>query len=73
MTVKGYALGRLLRALESAGCDPWPVGDGQWLAPCPTCRAEGRDSLVEIRAGETGIVVCCIEAHEPRPPRRRAA
>ena len=59
------ALNQLLVGLVEMGCEPWSVGDGQWFARCPTCRAAGHLSLVEIRASETGIVVCCVRAHEP--------
>jgi hypothetical protein len=59
-------LNRLLRSLENAGCQPWPADDRTWFAPCPTCRLEGRDSLVEIRVSDDGIIVCCVEAHEAR-------
>lgn len=67
------ALNRLLRSLAEMGCNPWPVGDGQWFATCPTCREEGRHSLVEIRASEIGIAVACVRAHEaPAATQRRS-
>lgn len=71
MTALPRALPRLLRALEAAGCDPWLAGDGHWYARCPSCALQGHAGIVEIRASELGIIVCCSTAHEP--PRRRAA
>jgi len=58
---------RLLAALEAAGCTPWPAGDRAWFAPCPTCRLEGRESIVEIRASNVGVIVACVNAHERSP------
>lgn len=71
MSVLPVSLARLLAALEAAGCEPRPAGDGVWFAGCPTCLARGWRSVIEIRGTDAGIVVCCIAAHEP--PREIAA
>lgn len=80
MTAMPRSVARLLRSFEDAGCTPWSAGDGMWFAPCPTCRLAGRESLVEIRASDIGVIVCCVSAHEAparksphRWSRRRAA
>ena len=65
MTRTPRSVARLLTALEAAGCTPWPAGDRAWFAPCPTCRLEGRESIVEIRASDVGVIVACVTAHEP--------
>jgi hypothetical protein len=71
MTALPTSLRRLLDALEATGCAPRQVGDGTWLAMCPSCLRQGWSSLVEIRATDTGVVVCCVAAHEP--PHEEAA
>jgi hypothetical protein len=55
---------RLIESLEVAGCQPWQPYHGVWLALCPTCKAKGWNSYVEIH--ETGVVAC-VGAHEPPP------
>jgi hypothetical protein len=62
---------QLLEERNLASCPPWHVGDRTWLAACPTCRAAGRDSLVEIRETDDGeAICCCINGHEA--PRQAA-
>lgn len=58
---------QLIRRLKATGCQPRQVGDGQWLALCPTCSAEGRQAVVEIRRADDGtLVMACQEAHGER-------
>jgi hypothetical protein len=57
---------RLIRRLEAAGCQPRQVSDGVWFALCPTCLAENRRSTIEIRRTDHGLIMACVDAHEPR-------
>ena len=73
MMRRSLALQRLLRSLADAGCAPRETGPGQWIAACPSCLRQGWASAIEIRQTDTGIVVCCVNAHEPPAEAEAAA
>ncbi len=57
----------LIGALRAAGCQPRQIGDGLWLAACPSCRARGHFGLLEVQVTPEGVHMDCDPNREPQP------